>query len=272
MTAIWLDDPVTTATYAWRLERADGVTLGFISHDRDVTISGLRYRAAPGMIPSTISRSDNLDIDSAEIEGVLTSAAISEEDLISGRWDGALLYIALVNWEYPDAEAMPLICGEFGQITHSGDGFTVEMLGATSFLDAAVAPVTSPSCRAEFGDRHCKISRHRHQIELPVTGIADDQIICTGLLGQAARYGYGELRFLEGANAGLSFPILSGQGDAVRLAEQPLHPVAEAIRVRLTEGCDRNFSTCRDRFANSLNFRGEPYLPGNDLLTRYPGS
>lgn len=272
MTATWLDEPVTTAAYAWRLERADGVTLGFISHDRDLIIGGLRYRAAPGMIPSTISRSDNLEIDSAEIEGVLTSAAISEEDLISGRWNGALLYISLINWEYPDAEAMPLICGEFGQITHSGDGFTVEMLGATSFLDETIAPVTSPTCRAGFGDRQCKISRHRHQIELPITGIVEDQIVFAGLSGQAASYGFGELRFLGGANAGLSFTILSGQGNAVRLADQPLHPVTEGMRVRLTAGCDRNFSTCRDRFSNSLNFRGEPYLPGNDLLTRYPGS
>jgi uncharacterized phage protein (TIGR02218 family) len=38
------------------------------------------------------------------------------------------------------------------------------------------------------------------------------------------------------------------------------------------EGCDKRLETCRDRFANTLNFRGEPHLPGNDLLTRYPGS
>jgi uncharacterized protein len=32
---------------------------------------------------------------------------------------------------------------------------------------------------------------------------------------------------------------------------------------------DQRFSTCVSRFANALNFRGEPHLPGNDLLTRY---
>ncbi len=42
-------------------------------------------------------------------------------------------------------------------------------------------------------------------------------------------------------------------------------------RIALTEGCDKRFATCRTRFANSENFRGEPHLPGNDLLTRYPG-
>ena len=42
-------------------------------------------------------------------------------------------------------------------------------------------------------------------------------------------------------------------------------------RVELIEGCDKSLATCAARFANALNFRGEPYLPGMDLLTRYPG-
>ncbi|MHA6288275.1 DUF2163 domain-containing protein [Maricaulis sp. CAU 1757] len=35
-------------------------------------------------------------------------------------------------------------------------------------------------------------------------------------------------------------------------------------------GCDQAFATCRDRFANTLNFRGFPYLPGNDALMASP--
>ena len=35
-------------------------------------------------------------------------------------------------------------------------------------------------------------------------------------------------------------------------------------------GCDKRLATCIDRFANVLNFRGEPYVPGQDALTRYP--
>jgi len=42
--------------------------------------------------------------------------------------------------------------------------------------------------------------------------------------------------------------------------------------VELVEGCDKSLATCATRFANAVNFRGEPYLPGIDLLTRYPGA
>jgi len=36
------------------------------------------------------------------------------------------------------------------------------------------------------------------------------------------------------------------------------------------QGCDQRFATCRDRFANSLNFRGFPYMVGNDVLQAGP--
>lgn len=41
-------------------------------------------------------------------------------------------------------------------------------------------------------------------------------------------------------------------------------------KLRLYAGCDKRLATCKARFANVLNFRGEPYLPGIDDLVRYP--
>lgn len=35
-------------------------------------------------------------------------------------------------------------------------------------------------------------------------------------------------------------------------------------------GCDKRFATCRDRFSNSLNFRGFPTIPGDDFIGVYP--
>lgn len=55
--------------------------------------------------------------------------------------------------------------------------------------------------------------------------------------------------------------------------EQALDPaLAPGTLARLIEGCDHAIATCAGRFGNAINFQGEPFLPGNDLLTRYPGS
>jgi hypothetical protein len=51
----------------------------------------------------------------------------------------------------------------------------------------------------------------------------------------------------------------------------PLSATLQAgARALIREGCDHTLDTCATRFANALNFQGEPFLPGNDLLVRYP--
>jgi uncharacterized phage protein (TIGR02218 family) len=85
------------------------------------------------------------------------------------------------------------------------------------------------------------------------------------------RFAFGRLRWIGGANSGLWSDILSDGPPGLRLREPPAFAPAPGDLVELREGCDRRFSTCTGRFANGANFRGEPHLPGIDLLTRYRG-
>ena len=82
---------------------------------------------------------------------------------------------------------------------------------------------------------------------------------------------FGELTWLEGAVCGLASPVIAEEGTVLTLAEMPPEMPPLPLRVRLVEGCDKQLATCSARFSNALNFRGEAHLPGNDLLTRYPG-
>ena len=47
-------------------------------------------------------------------------------------------------------------------------------------------------------------------------------------------------------------------------------PIAPGDTFTVTAGCDKTFATCRDRFANTLNFRGFPQIPGNEVVSSYP--
>jgi uncharacterized phage protein (TIGR02218 family) len=85
-------------------------------------------------------------------------------------------------------------------------------------------------------------------------------------------YGYGRLRWIGGANSGLASCVLSSDGNRLTLREEPASAAVVGGLVEIREGCDRRFATCTGRFANAENFRGEPHLPGMDLLTRYPGA
>ena len=35
----------------------------------------------------------------------------------------------------------------------------------------------------------------------------------------------------------------------------------------ITAGCDKHLDTCKAKFANVVNFRGFPHMPGNDFVT-----
>jgi uncharacterized phage protein (TIGR02218 family) len=76
---------------------------------------------------------------------------------------------------------------------------------------------------------------------------------------------------MSGANCGLSTIVLQVSGSTIQIRDLPRLPIENGCRVELREGCDKKFATCTERFNNAINFRGEPHLPGNDLLTRYPG-
>lgn len=262
----WFKADLTTLAFCWRIERHDGVVLGFTSHDRDLTFDGLVYRATPGMVPSAIERRESLDPGNMDLSGALTSSLITETDLLSGRWDGARLRVTAVNWADPGDSPLFLLRGELGSVESDGRSFTAELRGPATLLDAAVNEDTSPECRAELGDQRCRVDMSARRTLARV--VSFDGMVLT-VDRPAGDCGFGSLRWLDGANAGLMSAIIAASGAIVTLREPPPFVPGAGVMVALTEGCDKRFATCVERFANAENFRGEPHLPGNDLLVRY---
>lgn len=266
----WLQEELTTLAWCWRLSRRDGVVIGLTSHDRDLMAGGILYRAAPGMKPSALETDDSLDVQTMDLEGAISSDAIAAADLDAGRWDGAALDLFVTDWTAPDTAPVTVARGFLGAVERRGAGFTAELQGVTRLLDRPACPATSPSCRAMLGDRACRVdlasrTHMRRVVALAGRAVTLDSPVAVGTIA------FGELLWIDGAASGLATPVIDDDGSVLQLAEMPPDAPMLPARVRLTEGCDKQMATCRDRFANMVNFRGEAHLPGNDLLTRYPG-
>jgi uncharacterized phage protein (TIGR02218 family) len=270
--AEFLKREMVTAALCWRLERRDGVALGFTTHDRDLAIAGLIYRSTPGMLPSTVVRSDGFDLDTLDVEGALTSDAISAVDLAAGRWDGAAISVFMVDWEAPEGETLPIARGELGEVSINGDAFSAELKGPTAALDRPVVEQVSPECRARLGDKRCRVDLAALTRVARVAAIIGENDIEVDTAAPEDVWRYGWLRWLTGANSGLESTITGSAGAVISLRDPPPFTAAVGDLCELTEGCDRRLVTCLGRFANAVNFRGEPHLPGMDLLTRYPGA
>jgi uncharacterized phage protein (TIGR02218 family) len=61
-----------------------------------------------------------------------------------------------------------------------------------------------------------------------------------------------------------------GVGREIELWEEVRAAVRPGDAVRMEAGCDKRAETCRGKFANFLNFRGFPHVPGEDWQMAYP--
>jgi uncharacterized phage protein (TIGR02218 family) len=271
MSRVFFREELEPTATVWRVLRRDGVTLGFTSHDRDLWLDGVLHRAAPGMLPSAVRRTADLGPDSVDVEGALTHDSISAADLAAGLFDGAQIHLGVADWQNGDLAV--LYRGEVGALSEEANGFTAELLSAKSALDADPVPRTSPTCRAQFCGPGCTLSpaRFTHELRVAAIDFAANSLSFAGGPGAEA-FGDGSLRWLDGPQAGQTNAVVAVEG-AMLVLEHALDPaLAPGALARLREGCDHTIATCAARFGNSLNFQGEPFLPGNDLLTRYPQS
>lgn len=266
---------VTTIALCWRIERRDGVAIGLTGHDRDLVVDGLVHRAAPGMVPSAIQRSDGLEADTMDVSGALTSSAIGERDLLAGRWDGARVRVFAVDWTGAAVGIggrIELGEGVIGAVETKDGAFSAELRGSSAALDRPVGEETSPECRAELGDRRCRVAMAGRRRFVRILGVAGRVVTVDAGEPSANAYGGGLVRWIGGACSGLESAVALSEGASVTLRTEPVLGVTAGDLVELVEGCDKRLATCAARFANVANFRGEPYLPGIDLLTRYPGA
>lgn len=263
------DGEVTSIAMCWRLERADGAGLALTSHDQPVCSDGVTYQPAPGIIPAAVTRSLGLEPHSGEVAGALSSDALEPRDLALGRWDGARVCLMAVDWKNSNAAPVQLLAGEIGSVSINDDSFSADLHGAAVKLQEPVCPATSAECRAQFGDKQCRVDLAGRTTAAIVVSSTDGELTLDRTFNE--RFVLGRLRYMSGINCGISTIVLAADGAVVTVRDLPRAPVEAGCRVELREGCDRRFQTCGERFANAINFRGEPHLPGNDLLTRYPG-
>lgn len=264
------DKEVASLAFCWRLERKDGAGLALTSHDRALTIGGVRHESSPGITPSAIRSETGLEPRSSEVAGALSSAAISEDDMLAGRWDGAALALTAVDWKAPDEGPIELLSGTMGQVESRDGEYSVDLLGAAAGLERPICPLTSPECRAELGDARCRVDMAGRALRARVVGAAGHVITVDQPVEE--RFRFGRVRFLGGAANGETRVVLGVTGNQLSLRSVPYGMVAVGTAVEIVEGCDKRLETCSERFGNAANFRGEPHLPGNDLLTRYPGA
>ena len=267
----------TTLATCWKLLRGDGVALGFTDHDRVLSFGGTDFVPAHGLDGGEVPARLGAQVETSEVLGVLHAKAITEDDILLGRYDGAVVETWRVNWADVN-QRVRLRSDTVGEIVREDGVFRAELRSAQQGLNATRGRIYQGLCDAAVGDVRCGVN-----LAVPafrgfatVTAIDDDfRLVVAGLAGFIEGwFGFGSALWTDGRRIGLRDGVVTHQrgsgGDVLGFGVSVGEWVAVGDTLEVTAGCDRRFATCREKFANTVNFRGFPHIPGSDFVLRHP--
>jgi uncharacterized phage protein (TIGR02218 family) len=167
--------------------------------------------------------------------------------------------------------------GSIGQIRRGRLAFVAEVRSLAHVLGQTVGRTFQASCDAELGDARCTVDLEDPAFKgsgAVLDLLRDRAFTASGLGGlKAGWFTFGTLDWTSGANTGRRAEVLSHDvtdGIAVlTLLEAPVRAIAEGDAFTIRAGCDKRIETCGAKFANTVNFRGFPHIPGQDTVLRY---
>ena len=270
-----LKEEGTTLCFCWKLTRRDGEVLGFTDHDAPLVVGGTRYEARSGVAASALESSLGLSVDNMEAYGALSSGGLDESQLSVGFYDHAAVEIYRVNWADP-RQYILVKKGTLGEVRRTQDSFTAEVRSLAQTLNHSSGRLFQYTCDADLGDTRCGVNLNSARFR--GTGrvsalLSASTFEVAGLSSfQDGWFTHGSVSF--SGRSGFVYEVRkhtkSGAKVILKLWEAPGQSVGASFTVQA--GCDKQFSTCHDRFNNRHNYRGFPHMPGNDFVQSYARS
>ncbi len=265
----------TTLCWCWKLTRRDGVVQGFTDHDRTLSFEGVDFEAEAGFEAGEVSERVGLSVDNLDVAGAITSERLSEQDLGNGLYDDARIEIYRVNWQAPEQRVL-MRAGSIGEVRRAGKAFAAEIRGISHYLQQPKGRLYQFACDTDLGSAKCGIdvslAVYRTTAMVADVGALSEVRVSFAGTFEEGWFTRGLARVLSGAVLPFTSEIRRhaerDDGTWITFWAEPAVALAVGDTLELTAGCDKHFETCRDRFANTANFRGFPHLPGNDFVTR----
>lgn len=270
------DGDATTTAYLCRMQCKDGTVLGFTSLDADLTYDdgagAVLYRADNGFESDRMQQTSDLSVGNTDLHGWVSDTGITEQQIRAGFFDYARIRIYRVNYLDLSAGHEIVASGTAGETKFSRGGWKLEFRSLTQQLKQPISKLYSRTCRTQFGDERCKEQLVWAAGTVTQVGAESDREFASADLGQAKDYFVpGVVEWITGANAGAQMEVDGFEAGAVSLALPLAYPIAVGDTFRIRQDCDKTFAMCKERFDNTLNFRGEPLIP-TDGQAMVPGA
>lgn len=280
-TAQLLEESTTWANCVHVVD-ANGNEVRYTDHDREIVVNrtgdplGINgtYEPVNALTGSSLHSTADMSVDNQESDVTLEDLGITASDIRAGLYDDVRVTLFRVNWRTPNDSGFILKHGPLGHKQLSGRGVaTVELRGLTQYLQTTIVQTYSAACRADLGDSHCQFNLASVTITGTVSTVTSARLSFTSgdVVGSPNTAGYwtgGLVTFLTGNNATYRREVRSDNGSGGIVLFEPLPAdIQVGDTFTIYPGCDKALSTCKNKFNNVINFRGEPFIPAPTNLT-----
>lgn len=266
-----------TVAWAIKVTRVDALetatVYGWTSHDRDVEIDGVTYRAAPGFDVRSFANNAGLAVANNELTVIEDASAFTRPAVLSGQWDGAKYEVFQYDWKTPANGKISWPRGKLGNIVPQYGSFTVELRDLRQALQQDTTAIFQETCRYNFADDRCTKDASEYTVSGTVTTVTSQSVVIDSSRSEAADwFGNGLLIFTDGQNAGLSFKVRIYTNGEFTFEVPAVFPIEVGDGYQAIAGCRKRLpEDCRDKFSNVLNFGAEYNKPKTDKIVS-PGS
>lgn len=259
----------TTLARCWAVTRVDAQVFRWTDHDRALTVDGATYSPVNGLDATDAEGTLDLAANNFEAGGAFDAAGVMADDIEAGVWDGAAVSALWVDWTDP-AQFWRDFSGRLGEMTRGESGFSVDVVSITEDALVTRGRTHGRICDAVLGDTRCgkDVTTATFRGVATVVEAKTRTLLTLSGLGafSSGWFTAGEALWVTGANAGQVHEVrlfIAGTPAKLQLWTAPRVTPQAGDTLRLTAGCDKQFATCKAKFANATNFRGFPHMPGD---------
>lgn len=244
-----------------------GVVYRFTSADVDITYGGNTYSRSLkwsrlGTSQKIGTMPDQIDIELYDDGSTSFYGANLVTAVAAGLFNGATVQIdklVMSSW----GDTSPGICGWFLGYVSTPKSMAAKVTLTVKSMVGKLAiamprTIIQPQCNNAFGDSACGFNVASVTFSGTCTGGTQLQPTASGLTDH--QFDLGKIKFLTGANAGVTRSVKQNVGGVIYLAYPLPNVPANGDTFNISQGCLRTQAAC-NAYGNQTHFKGMPYVP-----------
>jgi uncharacterized phage protein (TIGR02218 family) len=251
-----------------RIECTNGLIVRLTDYPRDLTMGGNLYQSDNGYQFTGSVSGTSMSPGAMDLDGIATITGIGRDQIASGVFDSARLYVFATSFKAPVEDEEPVGAAILGRTTLEDNRYRVEMMALIDALNQSVGRSYGPSCDKVFGGQTyagCKVDLPAITVTGAITAVTSGSLFQDSARSEVEDYfGLGTIHFTTGANVGLKpLEIKAYLADGtIQTYEPAFYALEVGDEYVMVPGCRKRWQEdCKTKWNNVINFGGFPRVP-----------